>query len=532
MDFAGNPASAQLPWHRPLLITVRLVVGVSLVLLVYLFTRLPVQELLAAMDRFSQRREQLQQLDRNVASLPQEGALASLRGDLRSLASTRCAFDPEGRADDAHAARLSELAEAYQRDPGAARGQPLPARLREEMRALDAGADACLRRQVADIAEQAIWIRSGTLALVSMITLAVLGVILLRRYDQAQLREQLRFNEQLIDAIPLPLSLRSPDGRFMLVNRAFEGKHRVRREHLLGQPVADTLPKVDAEAIAMMDARAAASAQPVEETFELPDGGDSRFVQVKVHALRRVDDSMIGTIGIQSDVTALRRKEAQLTEINAKLGQLSVKMIDAQEDERRRIARDLHDQVGQILTALKLQLGSLAKRPAIDAPASAMLMPIDLAEEALRHTRDLSASLHPHLLDDLGLESALGWLIDRFIRPSLPDVELRARLQPARGPEAIELVAFRVVQEALTNVVRHAEASRVGVILEAHDGTLSIEVIDDGVGFDAGETWIDLQRSTSLGVGSMHDRVTEMGGQLSVESQAGTGTSLRVRLPW
>jgi PAS domain S-box-containing protein len=526
MDFAGNPASAQLPWHRPLLIAVRTVVAVSLVLLVYLFTRLPVQELLAAMDRFSQRRDQLQQLDRNVASLPQEGALASLRGHLRSLASTRCAFDPEGRADGAGAARLSELADAYARDPRA------PARLREEMRALDAGADACLRRQVADIAEQAIWIRSGMLVLVSMITLAVGGVVLIRRYDQAQLREQLRFNELLIDTIPLPLSLRSPDGRFMLVNRAFERKHKVRREHLLGQPVADTLPKPDAEAIAMMDARAASSAEPVEETFEIPQDEVARHVQVKVQALRRVDDSIIGTIGIQSDVTALRRKEAQLTEINAKLGQLSVKMIDAQEDERRRIARDLHDQVGQILTALKLQLGSLAKRPAIDAPASAMLMAIDLAEEALRHTRDLSASLHPHLLDDLGLESALGWLIDRFIRPSLPGVELRARLQPARGPEAIELVAFRVVQEALTNVVRHAGATRVGVILEARDGTLSIEVIDDGVGFDAGETWIDLQRSTSLGVGSMHDRVTEMGGQLSVESQAGTGTSLRVRLPW
>ena len=133
-----------------------------------------------------------------------------------------------------------------------------------------------------------------------------------------------------------------------------------------------------------------------------------------------------------------------------------MKMIDAQEDERRRIARDLHDQVGQILTALKLQLSSLARRDRIDMPALALATSIDLAEEALRHTRDLSASLHPHLLDDLGLEPALNWLLDRFIRPSIPRVELRCRLAPARGPADIELVAFRVVQEALTNVVRHA----------------------------------------------------------------------------
>jgi two-component system, NarL family, sensor histidine kinase UhpB len=159
-------------------------------------------------------------------------------------------------------------------------------------------------------------------------------------------------------------------------------------------------------------------------------------------------------------------------------------------------------------------------------------MSIELAEEALRHTRDLSASLHPHLLDDLGLLAAMRWLIDRFIRPSIADVELRCVLAPSRGPQASELVAFRVVQEALTNVIRHASASRVGVILETVDGQLAIEVLDDGVGFAAGETWFDLQRATSLGMTNMRDRVSEIGGELRVESTAGVGTSLRVRLPW
>ncbi|MEO5671046.1 MAG: ATP-binding protein, partial [Ramlibacter sp.] len=183
-------------------------------------------------------------------------------------------------------------------------------------------------------------------------------------------------------------------------------------------------------------------------------------------------------------------------------------------------------------TALKLQLASLARRERIDSPADAFTTPIDLAEEALRHTRDLSASLHPHLLDDLGLEPALNWLIDRFIRPSVPQVELRCRLEPARGPESSELVAFRVVQEALTNVVRHADATRVGVMLESDNGELTIEVIDDGVGFDAGVSWFDLQRSTSLGVTSMRDRVNEIGGDLHMDSRLGSGTSLLVHLPW
>jgi two-component system sensor histidine kinase UhpB len=251
-----------------------------------------------------------------------------------------------------------------------------------------------------------------------------------------------------------------------------------------------------------------------------------------VNELRRGNGGQVGTVAVQTDITALVDNEAQLSESNAKLSQLAMQMLNAQEEERRRLARDLHDEVGQILTALKLQLSSLAKRGHIEAPAAVLVAPIDLIEEALAHTRNLSASLHPHLLDDLGLEPTLNWLADRFIRPSLPQVDLRCRLLPERGPAAIELVAFRVVQEALTNVVRHANATRAGVLLESHHGNLTIEVIDDGVGFEAGNTWFDLLRSASVGLSSMRDRVAEVGGDMQLDSAVGQGTSLRVRLPW
>jgi signal transduction histidine kinase len=207
-------------------------------------------------------------------------------------------------------------------------------------------------------------------------------------------------------------------------------------------------------------------------------------------------------------------------------------MIDAQEEERRRIARELHDQVGQILTALQLQLGSVAKRGAIEDAAASLMLAREFADEALRHTRDLSASLHPHLLDDLGLEPALNWLVDRFIRPLVPDVELRCRLQPPRGSQQAELVAFRVVQEALTNAARHSQATRIGVILEVEVGTLSIEVIDDGVGFEGGAAGVEAKRGTSLGLAAMHDRVAELGGDLEMHSTPGIGTRIRATLPW
>jgi two-component system sensor histidine kinase UhpB len=271
---------------------------------------------------------------------------------------------------------------------------------------------------------------------------------------------------------------------------------------------------------------------PIDEDFEIDDELGHRHVQVRVQALRTEDGSVAGTIGIQTDVTTLHRKEQQLIESNAKLSQMTMRLLNAQEEERRNIARDLHDQVGQILTALKLQLSSLARSERIERPTTAMAIPTELAEEALRATRDLSAALHPHLLDDLGLESALGWLADRYIRPSKIRVDLRCELHPTRASATIELVAFRVVQEALTNVVRHARASRVAVLLESIDEYLAIDVLDDGVGFNAGAGWFDLQRNSSLGMSSMHDRVTEVGGQMWVESTVGSGTRVHVQLPW
>jgi PAS domain S-box-containing protein len=531
MQIQADEAGGLLRWHRPLLMWVRLLVGCGLAVLIFVFTRLAIEDLARAADTFAFRHDALREFDRTVAAT--QPVPEAIRKRLAALEKTGCDSGAAAAVDAAALGTLRRLVAAYIDAPGstASRLAQLE-QIHEQVREMDAAAETCMGLRLDGVADLAIRIRYGTLLIAALLVLAAFGVAMQRRRDQARLHEQLRFREQLIDAIPLPLSLRSPEGRFMIVNRAFEQKHKVRREHLLGQPVADTLPRIDAQAIAHMDARAAASAQPVDETFDIPDADGMRHVQVRVHALRRPDESVIATVGIQTDVTPLRRKEAQLTEINAKLGQLSVKMIDAQEDERRRIARDLHDQVGQILTALKLQLASLAKRERIDAPADAMTTPIDLAEEALRHTRDLSASLHPHLLDDLGLEPALNWLIDRFIRPSVPLVELRCRMTPARGPDAIELVAFRVVQEALTNVVRHAGATRVGVILEADQGELAIEVIDDGVGFETGTDWFDLQRSTSLGVSSMHDRVNEMGGSMRMDSEPENGTSVRVRLPW
>jgi PAS domain S-box-containing protein len=454
-------------------------------------------------------------------------------------------FAPEAvnaitRAIDAEEALMGAATAPPTADATGALAAPLPVADDEQwlqgmhgrVRALDAAIDACHQRQLDDGASFALVQRSRVLALTVALAALLLAILWLHRTVRRRLRYQVRFNEQLIDAIPLPLSLRSPDSIYMLVNRAWERKHGLKRTDVLGERMKHYFSQVTVAAIDALDAKAASTPEPVEQEFSLVARRERRDVQLRLQALRQRDDTLIGTILIETDVTALRMKEVELTGMNERLKQLSAQMMDAQEDERRRIARDLHDQVGQILTALKLQLASLGKRERIEVPATAMVMPIDLTEEALRHTRDLTASLHPHLLDDLGLEPALGWLIDRFIRPSVPDIELRCRLEPPRSAEAVELVAFRVVQESLTNVVRHARATRIGVMLATDAGQLAIEVIDDGVGFVPADGGYDVRRATSLGVTAMRDRVTEVGGEFHIDSHPGGGTSLRVRLPW
>lgn len=390
----------------------------------------------------------------------------------------------------------------------------------------------CLARAVDDRRVVVERVRREVLALMAFLTMTILFAFLVRLGLHEQLREQARFSGQVFDAVPMAMSLRTPRGTYLRVNAAFEAQFGLKLADIAGRHFSEFFPPATVQAVQRLDAQAVASAGPIQQEFDVSQPGQPKHVVLRIQSVRDEDGSVIGLVMIRDDLTALRVNEGGLRESNERLRHLSAQMIDAQEAQRRRIARDLHDQVGQILTALKLQLGLVARRGTVEDAGAALQPAREFADEALRHTRDLSASLHPHLLDDLGLESALGWLVDRFVRPLVATVELRCRLAPARSTLGVELVAFRFVQEALTNAARHAHASRIGVILEAEAGTLSIEVIDDGVGFEGGDVALQLQRGQSLGLSAMSDRIAEIGGRLEMDSTPGVGTRLRAQLPW
>jgi signal transduction histidine kinase len=211
------------------------------------------------------------------------------------------------------------------------------------------------------------------------------------------------------------------------------------------------------------------------------------------------------------------------------LAQLSSQLMQAQEEERRRIARELHDEVGQALTAMKLEL-AIATRNAPPSVARPLQEARVITDRTLQSIRDLSQLLHPSMLDDLGLPDTANWYLRAFSRRTGITSELVVeRLKRRLDPE-LETCSYRIIQEALTNVARHAAASRCRVEIAHVHSSLRISIEDDGNGFDPA---VASQPAASRGFGlvSVRERVARLGGTLNVESKPGAGTRLLVDLP-
>ena len=212
------------------------------------------------------------------------------------------------------------------------------------------------------------------------------------------------------------------------------------------------------------------------------------------------------------------------------LQRLSTKLITAQEEERRAIARELHDEVGQGLTAIKVEL-TIAQR-AIELGASGHVLDDarSIAEHALHAVRDLSHLLHPALLDDLGLAAAVDWYVNGFGTRHGISVELVQDRMTGRLRQDVEVTAYRIVQEALTNVAKHSGASSCRVCLRRLPRTMVVTVDDDGVGFGSEPPREDTS-AQGLGLIGIRERASQLGGMLRLESGAGKGTRLTVELP-
>lgn len=242
-----------------------------------------------------------------------------------------------------------------------------------------------------------------------------------------------------------------------------------------------------------------------------PDG-QTRDVLLNVSAYEGPAGATAGMIAVFYDVTREKRREMEFRATRLRV----------EEAERRRIARELHDEVGQILTGLKLALDMADRREQSLSDARAMV------NDLMARVRNLSLDLRPAMLDDLGLAPALLWLIERWTRQTEVAIDFKhGGLEDRRFPPEVETAAYRTVQEALTNSARHAGAKRVTVRVVAGDDVLTVSVEDDGKGFDPDA----VPAGTSSGVTGMRERASLLGGRFTLESAFGAGTRLTAELP-
>ncbi len=242
----------------------------------------------------------------------------------------------------------------------------------------------------------------------------------------------------------------------------------------------------------------------------------------------RVPDSILADRDMARVGTMLNALLDRLTEDRARERRLAAQVISAQDEERARVARELHDSTAQILTAVMLQLGAAAHEstsPQLDARIATLR---ELASEALEEVRSLSHTMHPRVLDDLGLATALQWLARQAQAQETLDVQVDAAEFDPPIPAPLAAALYRVAQETLRNAARHADARHVDVSLRRDGRSAVLEIVDDGCGFD-----VELAEARRPGMGlfSMRERIGLVNGRLTVSSAPGRGTQIVAIVP-
>jgi PAS domain S-box-containing protein len=259
--------------------------------------------------------------------------------------------------------------------------------------------------------------------------------------------------------------------------------------------------------------------------------GTYLWILLRARILPHPSNGTTRVIGCFLDVSPTKLEQEAHDRTRETLHMLSRRLLEAQEDERRRIARELHDDIGQMLTGLKLDLYRLRQFTPIQAGADLIDRTCDDIDRAIHAIRTLSLDLRPSQLDTLGLEAALQWHVERARTAAEIPIEFVSDLEQERLPPATEIAAFRIVQEALTNVIRHARARHVTIEIRRAPQHLGLLIEDDGCGFDPEAATSRTTRNDRLGLAGIQERAGLAGGEVTIWSEPGAGTTIRARLP-
>jgi PAS domain S-box-containing protein len=353
-----------------------------------------------------------------------------------------------------------------------------------------------------------------------------------RRAEQA-LREMQRHLEAVLDYSPSVIFIKDWEGRHILINRHFANLNGIRIEDVIGKTDYDIFPREVADTLRQNDLDVLQGGRPceIEEIVPHADGLHT-YISTKF-PLRDADGNCYAVCGIATDITERKRAENELRASREELRQLADRVLVAREEEATRIARELHDELSQALTSILLDLSFLEETCFDDRVADRqMLLPrirsaIKLASSTIDDVRRIATELRPALLDDFGLVAAIEWQSQQFEQRTGIHCEVRTSLRRHQLPSRPSTALFRILQEALINVARHAGASKVSVSLAEADGCVHLTIEDDGRGI----TEVEQTSTRSLGLASMRERSRLLGGETRISGLPGVGTTIRVSIP-
>ncbi len=346
------------------------------------------------------------------------------------------------------------------------------------------------------------------------------------------------FEQSIIDGVAEPIMVIGADYGVKLMNRA--------AQEFSAAPASTAEPALCYEISHQRDVpcNGVEHPCPLEETRQSGQpvtvvhqhyqaDGEPRVMEIIAAPMLGPDGSFQGIIESSRDITERRRAEEELQQYAERLRTLTARLAEVAESERQRLARELHDQVGQNLTALGINLNIIRTQVPEELRASVQSRLEDsvaLVEQMAERIRDLMADLRPPVLDDYGLVSALHWYGEQFAQRTGITVTVSGEEAVPRPPAHVENALFRIAQEALTNVAKHARTNQVTVMVDSLGDALRLVVTDKGVGFDPTKHAEAEERR--WGLLTMCERAEAIGGQCHVESNPGQGTRVTAEVPW